>query len=262
MPVPLPDRVKVIGFDVFGTVVDWHGSIAREVQAISPGIDGGAFALAWRAGYWPAMARVRRGEPGWTKLDVLHRQILDEILPRFGLDGLDEAAREHLNLAWHRLDPWPDAVAGLARLKRRLRDLPAVQRQHRPAGQHGQARRAALGPASCRPRCSGTTSPTREPTWACPTSSTCSPREVMLVAAHQNDLRRRAGLRAAHRLRRAPARVRAPAAARTTRAIRASTCTRPTSTTSPRSSAAERRPPRRAHFPRPPHGRLHRSRPA
>ncbi|GAA4403255.1 haloacid dehalogenase type II [Quisquiliibacterium transsilvanicum] len=119
MTSPLAERVKVIGFDVFGTVVDWHTSISREIEAIAPEVDGGAFALAWRAGYWPAFARVRRGETGWVKLDALHRIILDELLPRFGLQRLDEAAREHLNRAWHRLDPWPDAVAGLTRLKRR-----------------------------------------------------------------------------------------------------------------------------------------------
>jgi 2-haloacid dehalogenase len=112
--------IRVLAFDVFGTVVDWHGSIAREAAASFPGIDADAFASAWRAGYQPAMARVRRGELGWTKIDDLHRMILDGILPRFGLDRLDEAQRRHLNLVWHRLDPWPDAVGGLARLKRRF----------------------------------------------------------------------------------------------------------------------------------------------
>lgn len=111
--------VEVLAFDIFGTVVDWHGSILREVQALYPGVDGDAFALAWRAGYRPAMARVMSGELGWTRIDDLHRMILDQILPQFGLAHLDEAARQHLNRAWHRLDPWPDAVAGLQRLKRR-----------------------------------------------------------------------------------------------------------------------------------------------
>jgi 2-haloacid dehalogenase len=82
-------------------------------------VDGDAFALAWRAGYKPAMARVMSGELGWTLIDDLHRMTLDEILPRFGLEHLDEQQRRHLNLVWHRLDPWPDAVAGLQRLKRR-----------------------------------------------------------------------------------------------------------------------------------------------
>jgi len=114
---PLP---KVLAFDVFGTVVDWHGGIAREVQALRPGVDGNAFALAWRAGYQPAMQRVRSGELGWTLIDDLHRMILDDTLPRFGLQDLSETERRHLNKAWHRLDPWPDVVQGLTRLKQRF----------------------------------------------------------------------------------------------------------------------------------------------
>jgi 2-haloacid dehalogenase len=111
--------VEVLAFDIFGTVVDWHGSIARELAVLQPQVDGAAFATAWRAGYRPAMARVMSGELGWTRIDDLHRMILDGILPQFGLEALDEAARRHLNLAWHRLDPWPDAVEGLTRLKRK-----------------------------------------------------------------------------------------------------------------------------------------------
>ena len=102
---------------MFGTVVDWYGSLVREVSDMRLPVDPGQFAIAWRAGYRPAMARVRSGELGWTKIDDLHRLILDEILVKFGLDDMDEAARRHLNLAWHRLDPWPDAVEGLQRLK-------------------------------------------------------------------------------------------------------------------------------------------------
>lgn len=111
--------VKVLAFDIFGTVVDWHGSIVREMSALYPQVDGAAFALAWRAGYRPAMARVARRELGWTLIDDLHRMILDSMLPEFGLTHLDEAQRKHLNRVWHRLDPWPDSVAGLKRLKRR-----------------------------------------------------------------------------------------------------------------------------------------------
>ena len=114
-----PDSVKVLAFDIFGTVVDWHGSIAREVQALYPQVDGGAFALAWRAGYKPAMQRVMSGELGWTLIDDLHRLILDSLLPQFGLSHLSEAERKHLNRVWHRLNPWPDSVAGLTRLKRK-----------------------------------------------------------------------------------------------------------------------------------------------
>ena len=111
--------LKVIAFDVFGTVVDWHGSIRREIEALRPDIDGAAFANAWRAGYAPAMQRVMSGELPWTRIDALHRMILDELLPRHGLADLDEADRVRLNRAWHRLQPWPDAAAGLLRLKSR-----------------------------------------------------------------------------------------------------------------------------------------------
>ena len=110
---------QILAFDVFGTVVDWHSSVAREVQAFYPGVDGNAFALAWRAGYQPAMRRVMAGELGWTLIDDLHRLILDELLPRFGLGHLSEPQRQHLNRVWHRLDPWPEVLAGLQRLKAR-----------------------------------------------------------------------------------------------------------------------------------------------
>lgn len=110
--------LRVLCFDIFGTVVDWHGSIAREVSSRHPQVDGHAFANAWRAGYKPAMARVMRGELGWTLIDDLHRMILDSILPAFGLDHLSEAERRELNRVWHRLDPWPDSVSGITRLKR------------------------------------------------------------------------------------------------------------------------------------------------
>ncbi|WP_255440874.1 haloacid dehalogenase type II [Caenimonas sedimenti] len=115
----LAGEVDVLAFDIFGTVVDWHGSIVRELAQLQPQVDGDAFARAWRAGYQPAMARVMSGELGWTLIDDLHRIILDGILPQFGLEALDEEARRHLNRAWHRLDPWPEAVAGLQRLKRK-----------------------------------------------------------------------------------------------------------------------------------------------
>ncbi len=111
---------KILAFDVFGTVVDWHGSIVREMRALAPQVDGDAFALAWRAGYQPAMQRVRSGELGWTRIDDLHRLILEELLPQFGLAFLDESQRQHLNRVWHRLDPWPEVVEGLTRLKKRF----------------------------------------------------------------------------------------------------------------------------------------------
>lgn len=111
---------KVLAFDIFGTVVDWHGSIVREMHGLYPQVDGNAFALAWRAGYQPAMQRVRSGELGWVRIDTLHRMILDDLLPAFGLAHLSEAERQHLNRVWHRLDAWPDSVEGLQRLKKRF----------------------------------------------------------------------------------------------------------------------------------------------
>ena len=116
---PRTPSTKILAFDVFGTVVDWHSGIAREVRELQPGIDSDAFALAWRAGYQPAMRRVMSGELGWTLIDDLHRLILDGIVNQFGLGNLSEAQKQHLNKAWHRLDPWPDVVAGLTRLKRK-----------------------------------------------------------------------------------------------------------------------------------------------
>jgi 2-haloacid dehalogenase len=115
-------RPKALAFDVFGTVVDWRGSVIRELEALgrTKGFDHdwAAFADAWRAGYQPAMDRVRRGELAWTKLDALHRLILDDLLARLGIRSLREDEIEQLNRVWHRLDPWPDAVEGLTRLKR------------------------------------------------------------------------------------------------------------------------------------------------
>ena len=111
--------MQLLLFDVFGTVVDWHGSIVREVSERWPDVDGDALALAWRSGYQPAMARVRSGELGWTPLDSLHRMVLDGILPDFGLGGLGEPDRAEFNRVWHRLDPWPDSVAAITRLKSR-----------------------------------------------------------------------------------------------------------------------------------------------
>jgi 2-haloacid dehalogenase len=116
-------QVKALTFDVFGTVVDWRGTIVREGQALGRekglDVDWAQFADAWRAGYQPAMARVRTGELPWTNIDGLHRLILDGLLERFGLSGLSEAEIDHLNRVWHQLAPWPDAVEGLQRLRQR-----------------------------------------------------------------------------------------------------------------------------------------------
>ena len=112
--------LRALAFDVFGTVVDWRSSIAAEIAAIAPGIDGPAFAEDWRAGYQPGMAPIRDGRRAFVPVDVIHRERLEEILPRYGLAALSDSARRDLTLAWHRLRPWSDAVAGLTRLKRRF----------------------------------------------------------------------------------------------------------------------------------------------
>lgn len=110
-------KPKVLAFDVFGTVVDWHGSIANEIRRLNLPADPEAFASAWRKGYRPAMARVRSGELPWTKIDDLHRMILDDVLKQFGITTLSEAEIRQLNLIWHRLTPWPEVVSGLHQLK-------------------------------------------------------------------------------------------------------------------------------------------------
>jgi len=112
-----PTSIRALTFDVFGTVVDWRGSIIEEGDRWEIDLDWAGLADAWRAGYQPAMARVRSGELGWTRIDDLHRMILDDLLPDFGLTGLGEEKLAHLNRVWHRLRPWPDAVEGLTRLK-------------------------------------------------------------------------------------------------------------------------------------------------
>ena len=118
-----PASISALTFDVFGTVVDWRSSITREGQAFGKAhgvdVDWVAFADRWRGMYQPAMDEVRSGRRGWTKLDDLHRESLDELVTEFGIRGVSEADLDHLNRAWHRLDPWPDAVPGLNRLKRR-----------------------------------------------------------------------------------------------------------------------------------------------
>lgn len=116
-------EVKAMTFDVFGTVVDWRSSIIDEGSRLwaakGVNVDWPKFAMDWRAGYEPAMRRVRTGDLPWMNIDALHRVILDELLERHGVSGLSEADRNDLNQVWHRLNPWPDVVTGLARLRKR-----------------------------------------------------------------------------------------------------------------------------------------------
>ena len=115
-------NVKAMTFDVFGTVVDWRSSIAREAKMMGEqkgfDFDWDNFADKWRAGYGPSMNKVRTGELPWTKIDVLHRMILDELLSEYNITNLTEPEKDHFNRAWHRLDPWPDSVPGLTELKK------------------------------------------------------------------------------------------------------------------------------------------------
>ena len=115
------DDVKALVFDVFGTVVDWRTSIAKHAAAFGEehGVeaDWGAFADGWRGKYQPYMNKVRTGELPWTKLDVLHRMGLVELLGEFGINDVGEHAIDELSMAWHYLDPWPDSPSGLSRLK-------------------------------------------------------------------------------------------------------------------------------------------------
>jgi 2-haloacid dehalogenase len=125
------DRVRILAFDVFGTVVDWRGGVTRAAGPFlarhgRPEADPAAFADAWRKRYEPAMEEVRNGRRPFARLDVLHRENLEAVLPDFGIDPAKVPAAElnELNLAWHRLDPWPDAVRGLTRLKTRYMIAP------------------------------------------------------------------------------------------------------------------------------------------
>jgi Predicted hydrolase (HAD superfamily) len=119
----MPDSpVDALVFDVFGTVVDWRSGVIRGGTRLGESnnldIDWPAFAEAWREEYRPSLDQVRRGEIAWRNLDTLHRESLEELLDRFDIQGLTETETIHLNRVWHRLDPWPDAIPGLTRLKK------------------------------------------------------------------------------------------------------------------------------------------------
>lgn len=178
---------RVLAFDIFGTVVDWHGSIEREVKAMNLGVDGGRFAQCWRAGYQPAMQRVRSGEIGWTLIDDLHRMILDELLLKFGIDSLSEGDKQHLNKVWHRLDPWPDAVPGLSRLKARY--MLTTLSNGNIGLLAGMAKRAGL-PWDCILSAEVFRAYKPDPATYLGVAKVfdLKPEEVMLVAAHQDDL--------------------------------------------------------------------------
>jgi 2-haloacid dehalogenase len=116
-----PPDVDALLFDVFGTVVDWRSGVIRDGERLAEGkqldVDWPAFADAWREEYRPSMDRVRRGEIPWQNLDALHRDSLETLLDRFDVEGLTAEEAEYLNRVWHRLDPWPDSIPGLRRLR-------------------------------------------------------------------------------------------------------------------------------------------------
>tara|TARA_B100000686_G_scaffold352780_1_gene455948 strand:- start:1528 stop:2235 length:708 start_codon:yes stop_codon:yes gene_type:complete len=114
--------IKALTFDVFGTVVDWRSSIAREGEVFAKlhnikGIDWVKFAESWRAGYTPSMNRVRNGEIPWANIDELHKSILNKLILKYGIEGISDEDKNDFNRAWHRLSPWPDVIGGLKRLR-------------------------------------------------------------------------------------------------------------------------------------------------
>ena len=194
--------IRALAFDVFGTVVDWRSSIIRELADFGRrnGVcaDWARFADDWRAGYVPAMDRVRRGELPWTRLDDLHRGRLVELLDGAGITVSDSEIDE-LNRAWHRLDPWPDSVAGLIRLKRRF--VITTLSNGNVSLLTNMAKRAGL-PWDCvlSAELFGHYKPDREAYLGCAEILDVAPDELMLVAAHPSDLRaaRAAGLATAY----------------------------------------------------------------
>lgn len=184
--------VKALVFDVFGTVVDWRNSVAREVRTVAEAkgwsIDPYEFADRWRAMYQPSMAPVRRGEKPYARLDDLHRESLVALLGEYGLDPLPSDELEHLNRAWHRLDPWPDCVPGLTRLKRKL--ILATMSNGNVALMLNMAKRAGLPwdmILGSEPARSYKPEPVVYLTGA--DWLGLEPREIMMTAAHNADLR-------------------------------------------------------------------------
>ncbi len=184
--------VQALTFDVFGTVVDWRGSILREGATLTArtGVDcdWAALADAWREKYQPAMQRVRTGEWLWQTIDELHRRSLDELIPVFGLAALDEAERDRLNRVWHRLDPWPDARAGLERL--RARYVVATLSNGNVALLTNLSKRADLRwDAVLSAELARHYKPDPEVYWTAAALLGLRPEQVMMVAAHAGDLR-------------------------------------------------------------------------
>jgi 2-haloacid dehalogenase len=195
--------VKALVYDVFGTCVDWRGGVARDAERILKplgyNLDWIAFADAWRGLYQPTMEEVRSGRAPFAKLDILHRRMLDQIRPKFGLEKLDSKVADDLNLAWHRLDVWPDVPASFARLHTKFILAPCsngnialmvdIKRRNNLPWD------TILGSEIAR-----NFKPNREVYLMSAEALNLQPGEVMMVAAHSDDLRSAAsyGLRTAH----------------------------------------------------------------
>ena len=185
-------EVKALTFDVFGTVVDWYSSIVTEGEKFgdthSIDIDWAQFALKWRAGYGPAMNKVRHGELPWQNIDALHRLILDSLLDEYNIADLSEADKDHLNRVWHRLKPWPDAVSGLTRLREKY--IIATLSNGNVALLTNMAKFGRL-PWDCilSAELTGHYKPDPEVYEAAAALLGLSSNEVMMVAAHPGDLR-------------------------------------------------------------------------
>ena len=194
---------KALFFDVFGTLVDWRTSVAREAEKILEHLgyklDWLAFADAWRGEYQPGMEAVRSGRESFAKLDVLHRRNLVRLLPRFGLDNLSDEVLDDLTLVWHRLDAWPDVPAALARLKKKFWLAPCsngnISLMVDLARRNGLPWDAILGS-----EIAGDFKPKPRVYLAACEAFDLPPAECMMVAAHSRDLAAAAalGLRTAH----------------------------------------------------------------
>lgn len=185
--------VRALLFDVFGTCVDWRTSVARQAAELGrargvEGVSWEAFADAWRARYQPQMETVRSGARPWVNLDVLHREALDEVVEQLGLAGaLDAADRDALTRAWHRLDPWPDTVPGLTRL--RARYIVAPNSNGHVALMVGLSRAAGLPwDAILGAETAGAYKPLPAAYLRNVALLGLEPGEAMMVAAHNDDL--------------------------------------------------------------------------
>ena len=185
--------IRACFFDVFGTVVDWRTSVNRDLTAFAEekglrGVNWLEFAVEWRRLYQPSMEEVRSGRRPFTILDVLHRESLDKLVARYGIKGLSQADLDHINRAWHRLNPWPDVTEGLRRLKRKYIIAPCsngnIALMVKLAKRAGLPWDCILGAETARAY-----KPLPEAYLASCRQLGLTPASVLMVAAHNNDLK-------------------------------------------------------------------------